>query len=128
MPGRASSRGVSSRGVCSDGEERRRGERVELKIPVDYSAVDAFFAEFSANINEGGMFIETDSPAEPGTHVQLQLRLPGLDEPVTLSGIVARSSDGKQNSPAGIGIEFLEIDPEVRDTINRIVRKLRVED
>ena len=128
MARRASSDRVSSRGVSLDRKDRRRGERVALKIPVDYSAVDAFFTEFSANINEGGMFIETDNPAEPGTHVQLQLRLPGLDQPITLSGIVARSSDGKQESPAGVGIEFLEIDPDVRATINRIVRKLRVED
>ena len=111
----------------SDPEERRRGERVALKIPVDYSAVDAFFTEFSANINEGGMFIETDTQAEPGTQVQLQFNLPGLDEPIAVSGIVARSSDGKEESPAGVGIEFLELDPEVRDTINRIARRLRAE-
>ena len=46
----------------ASGKERRRHERAELKIPVDYSSVDAFFAEFSQNINEGGMFIEMDRP------------------------------------------------------------------
>ena len=55
------------------------------------------------------------------------INLPGLDQPITLSGIVARSSDGKQESP-GVGIEFLKLAPDVRDTINRIVHQLRVED
>lgn len=105
--------------------ERRRGQRVELKIPVDYSAVDAFFTEFSANINEGGMFLETDHPVEPGSQVQLQFRLPGLAEPVVLTGRVARISDGKDESPQGIGIEFQELDPEVSRTINEVVRSLK---
>ncbi len=45
-------------------EERRRASREPIKIPIDYSAVDVFFSEFASNINEGGMFIETDTPAE----------------------------------------------------------------
>jgi uncharacterized protein (TIGR02266 family) len=106
-------------------KERRRGQRVEFKIPVDYSAVDAFFTEFSANINEGGMFLETDHLVEPGSQVQLQFRLPGLAEPVVLTGRVARTSDGKDESPQGIGIEFQELDPDVSRTINEVVRSLK---
>ena len=40
-------------------KDRRRSSREDLKIPVDYSAVDAFFSEFTTNVNEGGMFIAT---------------------------------------------------------------------
>jgi hypothetical protein len=36
-------------------------------------------------------------------------------------------SDGKGGSSAGVGIEFRNLDPETRDTINRIVRHLRKE-
>ncbi len=42
-----------SRSGDTSGDERRRHERVALKIPVDYSSVDAFFTEFSSNVNEG---------------------------------------------------------------------------
>jgi len=105
--------------------ERRRAEREDLKIPVDYSAVDAFFSEFTTNVNEGGMFIATETPSPLGSEVALEFRLPGLDRPVNVSGRVAWISDGKGESPVGMGIEFRELIPEVRTTINDLVRRLR---
>jgi len=110
------------------GREKRRHERADLKIPVDYSSVDAFFAEFSQNINEGGMFIEMERPVELDTPVQLQFRLPGEDRPVKVQGRVAWVSDGKGEQSRGVGIEFQNLEGETRDTINRIVRQLRKDD
>ena len=104
---------------------QRRHERVALKIPVDYSSVDAFFTEFTSNINEGGMFVEMDDPPELGTQVQLQFRLPGQTEPVQVEGRIAWTSDGKDDSPGGVGIEFQNLSADVRETINSIVRQLR---
>ncbi len=109
-----------------EGNERRRTERVAIKIPVDYSAVDAFFTEFSANINKGGIFIETEEPDEPETLVALQFRLPGRESPVSVMGRVAWVSDGKDGSPAGMGVEFHDLDSEVREIIDDVVRNLRV--
>jgi uncharacterized protein (TIGR02266 family) len=107
------------------GSDRRRAGRLPLKIPVDYSAVDAFFREFCANINEGGMFVETEAPPETGTLVQLQVRLPGLEEPLPVAGRVAWVSEGKEGAPPGMGVEFVGLDPEARRTINAVVRNLR---
>jgi uncharacterized protein (TIGR02266 family) len=76
-------------------QDRRRSTREDLKIPVDYSAVDAFFSEFTTNVNEGGMFIATETPSPLGTDVRLEFRLPGLDHPVNVSGRVAWVSDGR---------------------------------
>ncbi len=104
---------------------RRRSEREDLKVRVDYSAVDAFFSEFTTNVNEGGMFIATETPAPLDSEVALEFRLPGLDRPVNVSGRVAWISDGKGDSPVGMGIEFHELVPEVRATINDLVRSLR---
>jgi len=108
-------------------DDRRRSPRLELKIPVDYGSVDAFFSEFSSNINEGGMFIEMETPAELDTPVQLQFRLPGATEPVQVSGRVAWRSDGKGEGPPGVGIEFQDLPHETREAINRIVRQLKSE-
>jgi uncharacterized protein (TIGR02266 family) len=105
--------------------ERRRSGREQLKIPVDYSAVDAFFSEFTTNINEGGMFIETETPPPLDSVVALEVRLPDLDLPVKVSGRVAWISDGKGESPVGMGIEFYELASEVHRTINDLVRRLR---
>ena len=105
--------------------DRRRSAREDLKIPVDYSAVDAFFSEFTTNVNEGGMFIATETPSPLGTEVALEFRLPGLERPVNVPGRVAWISDGKGEAPVGMGIEFRELVPEVRVTINELVRRLR---
>ena len=110
-----------------EGQERRRHGRVPLKIPVDYTSVDAFFTEFSANINEGGMFVEMDEPPELGTVVQLQFSLPGDEQDVQVEGRIAWISDGKDESAAGVGIEFQNLPPDVCETINNIVRRLRSE-
>ena len=106
-------------------DDRRRHPRNAAKIPVDYSSVDAFFSEFSSNINEGGMFIEMEETPGIGEQVQVQFRVPGEPKPVRVSGRIAWVSDGKDGSPAGAGVEFMDLSFEARDTINRIVRTLR---
>ena len=106
--------------------ERRRLERTTLKVPVDYSGVDAFFSEFASNINEGGLFIETDHPGEMDEVVQLQIQLPTLEEPIQVDGRIAWISDGKADQPAGMGIEFVGLPSELRLTLDRVVRQLRV--
>ena len=106
-------------------QDRRRHDRVPLKIPVDYTSVDAFFSEFSANINEGGMFVEIEEPPELGTVVQLQFSLPGGEQDVQVEGRIAWISDGKDESVAGVGIEFQNLRPDVCETINSVVRRLR---
>ena len=109
-------------------KDRRHSERENIKIPVDYSAVDAFFSEFTTNINEGGMFVETETPPSLDTFVQLQVRLPDLERPIKLGGRVAWVSDGNAGAPAGMGIEFQDLTPELRATINDLVRRLRHKD
>jgi uncharacterized protein (TIGR02266 family) len=108
--------------------DRRHSERENIKIPVDYSAVDAFFSEFTTNINEGGMFIETENPPTLDSVVQLQVRLPDLERPIKLGGRVAWISDGKAGSPPGMGIEFQDMPSDLRQTINDLVRRLRHRD
>src|SRR5258705_11853713 len=110
------------------GRGRRRAERENFKVPVDYSAVDAFFSEFTTNINEGGMFIETETPPPLDAVVQVQVRLPDLERPIKIGGRVAWVSDGKSGAPSGMGIEFHDLMPELRATINDPVRRLAHKD
>jgi type IV pilus assembly protein PilZ len=106
--------------------ERRRAERVDLVVRVDYKTVDELFSEFARNINEGGMFVETELPPEPGSPVALQFRIPGSDEPIAVMGRVVRTSLGDRHEPPGMGIEFENLDAQSRELINQLVRSLRV--
>ena len=100
---------------------------------IDYSTVDSFFWDFARNINEGGLFVETDSPLPVGTLVQLKFYLPGLDAPVETQGEVVWVGRGgetgshSEDTPArpGMGIQFKELSAESKEAINRLVQTLR---
>jgi type IV pilus assembly protein PilZ len=106
--------------------DRRKSERVDLLVRVTYQSVDELFSEFARNINEGGLFIETDSPKELGTSLTLQFMLPGSDDVIEVSGIVVRVSDGSEAGEAlGMGIEFGDLNSGARECINQLIRRLR---
>ena len=105
--------------------ERRRANRSALTVRIDYATVDEIFSEFTRDINEGGLFIETEKPHLPGTEVSMQFHLPGSDEVVETIGRVVRVSRGGAGVPPGMGIEFDELKPDDRTKIDRIVRALR---
>jgi len=114
------------RGGPEDPTDRRRSERVDLVVRVDYKTVDELFSEFARNINEGGMFVETESPPEVGSPVALQFSIPGSDEPIQVMGRVVRTASGDPRDRPGMGIEFEDLDAQARDLINELVRNLRV--
>ena len=104
--------------------ERRRSPRTPLVVHVRYRTVDALFAEFSRNINEGGIFIETECPVGLGTLVDLEFELPGQGEPIGALGRVMRLENG--NPRTGMAVEFEQLDPSARRRIDEFVRELRV--
>jgi type IV pilus assembly protein PilZ len=108
------------------GVERRRSSRVELVVRVDYKTVDELFSEFARNINEGGLYVETDTPPELGSAVALEFQIPGSDEPIQVMGRVVRTSEGTVEEPPGMGIEFEDLTAQSRELINELVRNLRV--
>ena len=113
-----------------DGIERRTSPRAEFVVRVNYQTVDSLFSEFARNINDGGIFVETDTPQPVGTGVELEFKLPGADQPIEVIGNVVRSISADQvesDGVAGMGIEFENLDSDVRQQINEIIQKLRSE-
>lgn len=118
--------GADDAAVGADGDRRRTG-RAAVTVRISYATVDEMFSEFTQDINEGGLFIETEKPHQPGTEVSMQFHLPGSDEVLQTIGRVVRVSSGDVGTPAGMGIEFDELTPDDRTKIDRIVRALRTE-
>ncbi len=107
--------------------ERRRSPRAPVTVRVEYATVDAMFSEFTQNINEGGMFIETEQPLALEDRVRLHFRLPGSTEPIEVTGRVSWVSDGREDDTPGMGVEFENLTSRARDQINELVGRLRVE-
>ncbi len=99
--------------------EQRRSPRTPFNIRVQYATVDALFADFTRNINEGGLFIETSDPCPVDSVVGLDFELPGDTVPVRTQGRVVWVNDD------GMGIEFEDLDGASRARINHLVRELR---
>jgi uncharacterized protein (TIGR02266 family) len=112
-------------GVIETEVERRRSPRSPLVVRVAYSTVDALFSEFSRNINEGGLFIETDTPPPTDTRVALEFQLPGSEEPIQARGRVAWIRPASPEGPAGMGVEFEHLGSDARRHIDALVRRLR---
>jgi len=112
--------------LASEDLERRRSERTDYVVRVDYKTVDELFSEFARNINEGGLFVETEQPPSVGSLVALEFQIPGGSEPIQVMGRVIRTSEGERDEPLGMGIEFENLDGQSRDLINDLVRNLRV--
>jgi uncharacterized protein (TIGR02266 family) len=108
-------------------KERRRQARRPFVIGVRYRTVDEVFADFSGNINDGGMFIETRKRHKPGASVRLEFSLPGSERPVNVWGRIAwvRTPEESHLGPPGIGVQFEDLSDEAKEEINRIVRNLK---
>jgi len=106
-------------------DERRRSPRSDLTVRVDYSTIDELFSEFTRDINEGGLFIETEKPSPAGTSVTLHFNLPGGEGAVVATGTVVRVQPGSPGTAPGMGIEFDELDGSARQQINGLIRSLR---
>jgi len=106
-------------------DDRRRADRTGVTVRIDYATVDEMFSEFTRDINEGGLFIETEKPQQAGTEVSMQFRLPGSNEILSTVGRVVRVSSGDLGTPPGMGIEFEELTADDRKVIDRIVRSFR---
>ena len=107
------------------GAERRRFHRTDLLVRIEYSTVDEIFSEFTRDINEGGLFIETEKPRPTGTEVAMRFNLPGSAEPVQTIGRVMWVRSASDDTPSGMGIEFDDLTSEERKRINSMIRSLR---
>lgn len=105
--------------------DRRRAGRSGLTVRIDYATVDEIFSEFTRDINEGGLFIETDNPPPTDTRVALQFKLPGSDLPIQARGRVTRIQVPGGDGPAGMGVEFENLGQDARALIDELVRGLK---
>ena len=104
---------------------RRRARRVGVTVRIDYATVDEMFSEFTRDINEGGLFIETEDPLALGTTVDLQFLLPGSSDPIKAAAEIVRLSDGSDGEPVGMAVEFDSLPADARKRINELIRSMR---
>lgn len=111
------------------GRERRQWERVLVDLEVDYRSDETFLFAYITDISAMGIFVRTVTPEPPGTRLNLRFSPPaqmGLGGVLELEGVVIwinpfRPGD-RENLNPGMGIQFVDLDPEQRDRLKRLVR------
>jgi uncharacterized protein (TIGR02266 family) len=99
----------------------REHERVPFTVRVQYRTPSSFLVAYSVNLSRGGVFLETNNPADVGSDVMLQFAVPDAG-PILVSGRVAwRRSDASDEGPAGIGVEFDDMVDSLGEVIDRLV-------
>jgi type IV pilus assembly protein PilZ len=114
--------------MSSEDDDRRRENRTPIELKVGYKRLNTFFADYTRNISRGGTFIGTERPLPLGTEFVFALTVPGLEEPLRLTGKVIWTTsveDATKANPAGMGIEFqYNSDDERREKEARVERLL----
>jgi type IV pilus assembly protein PilZ len=106
------------------GIERRRFERYETSISVDYSSGDTFLFSYIQNISEMGIFIRSDAPLPVGTVMELRFTPEGQTA-LELEGEVTWINPYRpfgDNLNPGMGVRFRKLTPDLRERIVDLVR------
>jgi uncharacterized protein (TIGR02266 family) len=99
--------------------DRRRFERHPVKLDVNYRHGDTYLYSRSSNLSELGIFLVTSSPPRKGTRIDLRFSVPGEQEPIEIIGEVRWITSG--NEP-GMGIRFIDPNPEFRRRVKELIR------
>ena len=107
----------------ASGEEKRRFQRTELSLLVQYrfNTFEEFLAEYSIDISVGGMFIRTDHPRPEGSMIYLQFALRDGHKLIEGLGKVVRVNPPGAGGVPGMGVEFVNLDQDSSELIEDIV-------
>ena len=115
--------------MASSDDDKREAGRTPITLRVDYKRLNTFFADYTRNISKGGTFIRTTKPLDVGTEFVFVLSLPDQKE-LELTGEVkwvVLEKDGTEDSPAGMGIQFVFTDESERRKVEEFVADLMAE-
>lgn len=107
------------------GTERREWQRVLVDLEVDYGNEDNYLFAYIRDISATGIFVRTNNPEQPGTHLNLRFTPPGA-APLELEGEViwvnAYRPGDTNNLHPGMGIRFLELTADQRRELATLVK------
>ena len=107
-------------------QERRTSMRMKLHANVTLSSESNFFMGLTENISEGGIFVSTLSPPALGEDVELAIVVDD-GESVPVHGVVRWIRTDENGNPTGCGVQFTDINDDVRRAIEAMMIGLEKE-
>ncbi|MBX3275134.1 MAG: TIGR02266 family protein [Sandaracinaceae bacterium] len=97
-------------------DDRRRLPRVELEVDIGVHSETNFYAGFSGDVSEGGIFVATYKPLPIGTKTTVSFVMPGGHHVVT-EGEVKWVREAAWDVTPGMGITFTKLSDHDRKMI-----------
>ena len=104
---------------------RRRCSRYKVDLKVSLGSDHNFYTGFVENISEGGVFIATHTLKAAGDILELSIRIPTGAETIRGTGEVrwVREFSEQSNTPPGIGVRFLDLEPGSKEVIEQFLAR-----
>ncbi|MFW7379398.1 MAG: TIGR02266 family protein [Oligoflexus sp.] len=122
---RAKSSKSEGSGSASTGQkEDRKSQRIPIQLLVDYKAEGHYLFDFCRDLGTGGVFIETKTPLDHGSEVDLTFTLPDSKETLETKGRVIWVQSvvpGKKDLTPGMGVQFEGFTSEQRKVLEKFV-------
>lgn len=101
---------------------RRGTERAPVVLQLQYRSAGHLLVNYCTSLSRGGVFIPCPDPLPTGTHLQLELLVPGHVAPTRLDADVCwlRTVD-EPDGPRGMGLAFRDVDSALGMRIDGLV-------
>lgn len=114
-------------------ESKRKFRRNTTRVQMDYQHKDQWITGISANVSEGGLFINTTDVLPKGSILRLKLHFPFREEPIYAKGKVKWANaevptEMDKMVPQGMGIEFFSMKSGDREFIARHLEEKKERD
>lgn len=112
----------------------RSSVRQPIPTLVDFEFEDGTFRhEFSVNVSENGMYVNTERPLPIGTAATLRFALPNLDwvfeVKAKITWVVNYTMEQKlDGNKDGFGMKFLSMDDQDSDKLKTYFKNFKIED
>src|SRR5262245_45455619 len=99
----------------------REHVRMPYSVEVEFRTPSSFLVAYSVNLSRGGLFLETDAEIPTGALVTIDFNIPTAGQ-ISLNGTVSwRRGAESLDGPPGLGIEFVDVAPQLGAVIDRLV-------
>jgi uncharacterized protein (TIGR02266 family) len=108
-------------------EHTRKDPRAKvLSMTVRYrsATLDEFIEHHSHDVSRGGMYIKTPQPFPAGTLLKFEVKIAADQKVIQGVGRVVwrrEADDASADHPAGMGVKFIKLDEESKNTIDQLV-------
>ncbi|NMO13594.1 TIGR02266 family protein [Pyxidicoccus fallax] len=94
---------------------------VGLVVKLPFATPEEFLAKYGGNITRGGIYLRARAVKPPGTAVTLDLRLAGGERIIYASAVVHFVTGQGGQGVVGMGLRFLNVDPQTRRFLDSAV-------